>query len=261
MKKKISAAIAAAIMILAAAGCSGGTPATTTAAGTTAATTANQQTQVAFEANIEDTTDKALEYLERNVPLFRKYLDKRRSVPMSLETTFNTAEGTWTSNIYIKDELNAVLSSVDPSGTETRTIYSKDRGIQLDTVNKKAYVQEFKEERLKDIISSLILKLRLSDVMNTKYTTGTGTIEGVEYNCESIAVPDTDESTVYYFSKDNDDLVYIKDGDTLTKILRLENVFDKDDLLTVPADYEEHSYKELSAQLEAAEAKSGSAAQ
>ncbi|MCR4780061.1 MAG: hypothetical protein K5876_03090 [Ruminiclostridium sp.] len=260
MKKRMLAALAA-VLILAAAGCNNGSaPANTTAApGTTSASTQGAVTQIAMEASIPDTSNEALAYLEGVVPLFKNYLVKRRTTPMTLETSFSDSEGEWLSSIYIKDDHNAVMTATNPSGTVTTTVYSVDKGFQLDPANKKAYIQEFSDSRLTSIVSSLLIRISESEVKAAQYSTGTGTIEGTEYNCESITVEDSE--TVYYFKKDTGDLAYIKDGDTLTKIIRLENVFEKDDMLTIPADYEQLSYKDLVALQDGGSAETTSSAE
>ncbi len=244
MKKRITAAFAAAIMILAAAGCNGGKPATTTAA-SASQTSDNSTSQVAYASDEVDTSAEALEYLRNTVPLFANYLDTRRKSPLSFETTVQTSEGEWKSCVYIKDARNAVLSTVDPSGAETRTVYAQDKCFQLDSVNKKAYVQTLTDTRLLGLVDSLLLKLRYSEVIEARYTTGTGTIQGTEYDCESIGTGEPGNDTVYYFDKNSRNLVYIKDGDALSKVLRIENVFDKDDMLSIPADYEQLTYQDL----------------
>ena len=246
MKKIISAVLAAAI-ILAAAGCSNGStdPANTTAAATTtAATDSNGKvTEVAYEASIPDTSEAALEYLETVAPLFKKYITKRREAPLSFESVITNSQGEWKSNIYIKDEHNVIQSVIDPTGVETRTVYSVDKGFQLDTVNKKVYIQNFTTDRLDSIVAALRIRLMESDVKAAEYGRGSGIIDGVEYDCETITI--SGDTTEYYFSDLTGDLMYIKNGDTMTKITKLENTFDKDDMLTIPADYEQLTYEDL----------------
>ena len=244
--KKITAVFLGALLLLSAAGCGNSNEANTTAAETPSG-------EVTQSVEAQDTSDEALDFLETSAPKFRKYIITRRTLPVTLETTIDNSDGFWTSNIYIKDSSHAVVYSKDPAGNETRVIYSGSMVYQIESAGKKMYSQELGEEFVTNTIKTYTVPLSFSDVGNAQYSGGTGKVEGIEYNCEAIQVniKDSDgtvtgtHNTVYYFDKDTDTLVYTDSEGLLTKIDRIENVFDREDMFEIPEDYNNSTIDDL----------------
>ena len=252
--KKITAAMLAAILIICASGCNNGNqPSQTSDTAAQTSATSKNVSRIALDADENDTTQEALDYLGMMVPKFAKYLEKRRSIPLTIETTIEKDDKYWISNIYIKDETHMVLYNRDPDGNETRAIYAGSMAYQIETATKTMYAQEVGEEAIRLSVKQYRLIMNYSDVLAATYGTGTGKVEGVEYNCEAIQSKSTDEdgnetvnsSSVYYFDKDTDELVYMDTNSTITKIDKLENSFDRDDLFEIPTDYETFTVDEM----------------
>lgn len=258
--KKITAAILAAALIICAAGCNNGNQPSQTTQSTasqnvqdTTSATSKNVSQVAFDSNEQDTTDEALNFLESMVPLFKKYLVKRRTSPLTLETTIVKDDKTWISNIYIKDDSHMVLYGVDPDGNTTRAIYADNMAYQIEDSTKTMYAQDVGTNAIKSSVEQYKLKLKFTEVESASYSSGTGKVEGIDYNCESITTKMTDEegnvvsqsTSVYYFDKNTDELVYIDTNSTISKIEKFENTFDRDDLFDIPTDYKTYSVDEL----------------
>lgn len=239
--KKMTAAFLCALMLITAAGCGN----ENTENNNSAETSKDDGTVSIVAAEAKDSSESALKFLSLMAPKFRNYLDIRRTMPLTLETTVYNTDGVWTSNLYVKDGSHAVQYSKDPAGNELRVIYSGSTVHQIESATKMIYSQELGEDFVTSTIASYMLPLYYSDVANATYSKGTGTVEDVEYNCESIQSSTEDgdgnvvstSTTVYYFEKDTDRLVYTNADDVLTKIGTLENKFDRDDLFELPEGY------------------------
>lgn len=252
--KKYPAIVLSLIMLISLTSCSNGSEQT----GTTTTTKGDDNSNVVVIDTTTDTSDEALEYLSSVVPLFTKYIRSRRTTPVTMETTIETESGTYISNIYIKDADHAVEYTVDPSGNETRVIFSGTMAHQIESATKTVYSQELGKIFVQNSVSEMMLPLDVSDVNGAVYSQGTGKIGDIEYNCEGIQMSVTDADgnitatyqTVYYFDKETDKLVYSDSNGTLTKIEKLENTFDREDLFEIPSDYKVLSVDELREQVE-----------
>ena len=210
--KKITAAFIAMLVVLTAAGCGGNTtPAQTSdtsgaTAGKPAVTTdelgaqiittvdENGNNSLIMEApEREDTTAQALVYLEEKAPAFKRYLDMRRSIPVSFESTVTQNGKEWKTGFYIKDDSHMALYSVDPDGARI------DEGIS--------------ETRLS--------KIYYNDVMESSYYCDNSEYEGTVY--DRVIITTGDDQIQHYFDIDTGKLAYTIVGDNVTRVDTLEN--------------------------------------
>ena len=259
MKKII--AVFALVCVFAAAGCNNGSaPNTTTAASDPAATTTTaavsvdedgKKSQVVFDAGErEDTTEEALAYLETECPLFKKYLDMRRSVPLTFETTVGTSEGEYMTGLYIKDAENFAQYSKDPAGNETTVLYMKDTAYQITSADKTVFKYDCGEAEVKSMSEAVRLsEIFLDDVQSTSYSYGPYEYEGVEYHKVTIA-PAEGASSEMYFDINTDKLVMSVAGDSVSMVTKFENSFTNDDIFKIPEDYEVKSFNEYLEELQ-----------
>lgn len=254
-------ALFAMICVLAAAGCNNGnkdnTSDTTTAApDTTQAADADsgeghKVTAIAYEEEArEDTTVEALEYLSQVAPLYKAYLEKRRTVPLTLETTLVNESGTWKNGIYIKDEKNFAQYSIDPSGVKTTVIYKDGFAYQIDDEKRLIYTLELGDERFASTFDSFSLRIiYYDDVFGVDYLNDTQEYKGTEYDHVNIAVSE-DDVTDHYFDKATGDLVYTVSAGNESHIDKLENAVADDSVFELPADYEKKTFEDLMAELQ-----------
>ncbi|MGN0655449.1 MAG: hypothetical protein ACI4KR_01515 [Ruminiclostridium sp.] len=252
MRKVLSAFLIA--FILTAAGCGGDnaqetTENTTTAAETTGGST-NKVTQVAYQSpEEEDTTDEALAILEKEVPLFANYLKIRMNTPVTVEATVTAEDGSeLKSGIYIKDSSNAALISEAEDGSVIRVVYSGNMAYQIHESEKTVYYLESKEETIKEIIGSYLLKINLSDVEKCSFVQDYEDFEGVTYKHEIIYDENSSPSN-YYFDESTNEIRYIRIGENVTRFDKIENAVSDESIFEVPADYKQVPYEELQQKL------------
>lgn len=258
MKKII--AVFALICVFAAAGCNNGeAPKTTTAASssetttTTAAVSADENgnnSQVVFDNTREDTTAEALAYLEKECPLFKKYLDMRRSVPLTFESTTITVDGEYKTGLYIKDAENFAQYSKDPAGNETRVIYMKDTAYQITSADKTILKYDCNEEVVKSAYEDVQLaKIYLDDVQSSSYSYGSGEYDGVAYNKVTVSSSDGTSNDMY-FDINTDKLSLSVANGSVSTVDTFENSFTKDEIFNIPEDYEVKSFNEYLEELQ-----------
>lgn len=234
--KKIIMSLLAAALVLTAAGCGNndGEKDTTT----TTTTTAGQQTAVAYQApEAPDTTAEALEYLKGKIPLFAKYLETRRSFPLTYEVETRTADGVSTAGLYIKDKDTIAFTSADYTGASDNTIYDGTNMYYVVHHEKIVYVRnELPITTTTDVVESNLLKLDIWDVSSYKYDKGVKEFEGKTYNYESTTDSRGNVSE-YYFNQETDELEIVVVDGTPTYITRIDNSVD-DSVFEIPEDYE-----------------------
>lgn len=215
-----------------------------TPADTGSTTKSSKVTQVAYQADdTPDTTDEAFAYIAEKAPLFAKYLKKQMTIPLTFECSVKEATGTTKTGVYIKDDRNMVILSIKPDGTEKRVIYSNDKAYQVEFDTKIVYQYDCGEKSVKNSVSQALMKISVDDAKGTTYVCDTGTYDGVEYNCETLSY--NGMSVAYYFDKSTDDLVYIVQSNSTTKIDKIENSFSDEALFIIPEGYEKKSFDEL----------------
>ena len=246
--KKVFAVLAL-VCVLAAAGCGNNSSSQTTTAETEK--TGKHVTAVAYEApEKEDTTEEALRYLEQNAPLFRKYLDIRRSVPLIFETSVTTNEGEWKTSVYIKDSRNFAQVSVDPAGAETRVLYMGDTAYQIDSAKKTVYTMSLSEENLSKNFDGISLRvIYLDEVSASKYTNDTAELNGVEY--DHVLIASAEGSSEHFFDKSTGALAYTVTESGTTRVDRLESAMPDESVFTIPSDYTRKTFDDLVAEYRA----------
>ena len=239
--------------ILTAAGCGGNkteetTESTSAAAETTGGST-NKVTQVAFESPVEDTTEEALAVLEKEVPLFANYLKIRMNTPVTVEATVTAEDGSeLKSGIYIKDDLHAALISEAEDGSVMRVVYSGDMAYQIDENEKIVYYHNTKEENVKEIIGSYLLKINLSDVEKCSFVQDYEDFQGVSYKHEIIYDENSSPSN-YYFDENTNEIRYIRIGENVTRFDKVENAISDESIFEIPSDYKQVSFEEYQQKL------------
>ena len=237
------------ICITAISGCDNGgnAPAQTTAAGTPAQTTAvttsgteevHEVTEYAFKApEEEDTTEEALAYLAEMAPAYKRYMDLRRTVPLSLEVTITTKEGKYRSAIYIKDKKNFATYSMDPLGNKTTVVYMDNKGYMIDEERKVVYCAEYNDKIFEETFEEYNLtKIKADDVMKADYLCDTMSYNGTEYN--TVTITSGGQTTVNYLDKTTGKLAYTVSDTSETKIDLFENSFTNPHVFEIPPEYE-----------------------
>ena len=252
MKKVLSVFLIA--FILTAAGCGGKTEETT--ANTTASTeetsggSTNKVTQVAYQSpEEEDTTEEALALLEKEVPLFADYLKIRMNTPVTVEATVTAEDGSVIkSGIYIKDSLHAALISDAEDGSVMRVVYSGDMAYQIDENEKIVYYYNTKEENVRELIGSYLLKINLSDVEKCSFVQDYEDFEGVTYKHEIIYDANANPGN-YYFDENTNEIRYIRIGENVTKFDKVESAINNESVFEIPSDYKQVSFEEYQQKL------------
>lgn len=235
--KKIISIIAAAALILTAAGCSGETDTaeTTTAAGES--TSGKTHTQIAYSSEEEDTTAEALEYLRDYIPLYVKFMEKRMQYPLTFETSITeSGEELGTAGIYILDDHTLATSSTTPDGETVRLVFKDGMVYQIEDAEKTVYNREYDEENAKSLVSQYLIKISLSEVEKCSFVDDYEDVDGVTYKHEIIYDADSNPSN-YYYDENTDEIKYIRVGEQISKVEKLENSVDES-VFEIPADYE-----------------------
>ena len=233
--KKIIMSLLAAAVVLTTTGCSNDGEKDTT---TTTTAPEAQQTTVAYQApETPDTTAEALEYLKGKIPLFVKYLETRRSFPLTYEVETRTADGVSTAGLYIKDKDTIAFTSADYTGASDNTIYDGTNMYYIVHHEKIAYIRnELPIETTTDVVENNLLKLDIWDVSSYKYDKGVKEFEGKTYNYEAT-IDSNGNASEYYFNQETDALEVVIAGGTPTYVTRIDNTVD-DSIFEVPEDYE-----------------------
>ncbi len=247
--KKYIALIAVILCITAVSGCDNGgnvpaqttvtnTSAQTTVTNTSAAEEVHEVTEYAFKAPEEvDTTEEALAYLDEVAPLYRKYLDLRRTVPLSLEVTITTKEGKYRSAIYIKDKKNFATYSMDPLGNKTTVVYMDNKGYMIDEERKVVYCAEYNDKIFGETFEEYNLtKIKADAVKNADYLCETLSYNGTEYN--AITITSGGQTSVNYLDKTTGKLAYTVTDTGETKVDLFENSLTNPHVFEIPAEYE-----------------------
>lgn len=242
--KKIIAVLSAAALIISAAGCSGEKEEPKkTGTGET-----QKVTEVVYSTpEEEDTTQEALDYLRERVPLYVKYMEKRMSFPLSMETKITEKdEFLGFSGIYIRDDHTLATTVTDAQGNTTRVIYTDGKAYQIDDSARNVYYTDYSEESAKSLVSEYLIKIKLSDVENCSYVDDYEELDGVMYKHEIIYQKDG-TPTNFYYDENTDEIRYVRAGEQLSEIVTLENTADESHF-EIPADYEQKAYAEYYSQ-------------
>jgi len=251
--KKTAYILAAAVLIAALSGCNSNSGDNDKPAETT------KVTQVAFE--VIDTTPAAINFLKTLVQLFSKYLETRMQYPLSFETETETENGMITAGIYIKDESAICFSSTDASGMNSRNIYMDGKIYMIFDEDKVIYEKDTTNDIIKNVVEENLLKININDATAMTYKTSNEPVyyNDVLYKHEAIySTPDT--GTNYYYDVNTDDLVYIVYGDSVAKVIRLNNEV-SENAFTIPQGYEIKDMEEYFAKIKAEQAAQTTAAE
>ncbi len=217
-----------------------------------------QVTQVAFDApEIPDTTPEAIEHLKGQIPLFAKYLEKRRVYPLTYEVEVPSAEGTGVAGIYIKDKDTVAIYSKDAAGNSSTTIYDGTKMWYIDDTAKIAYVRkDYPSYAAENMVDSYLLKIDVNEAIANTYSSGEKEFEGTLYKYESISTPEGYFSE-YYYDMNTGDLKIVVANGSVSYVTALSNDV-TEDVFKIPSDYEEG---DLMAYIEELKAEKASAAE
>lgn len=251
--KKILLAFLASALILTTAGCGGGDN-----KDSSETSGKKKVTQVAYEApEEEDTTKEAIEYLKNQLPLYSKYLEIRRGIPLTFETETTTPEGHEIAGLYIRDDSSIAIRSTDDDGNKLTTIYMDSKFYIVSDKDKTIYSVTYPKDEIQEIVENNRLKIRLSDAQLFTYEAKATDYKDVAYNSELIYTT-SDTPAEYYFDKATDELKYIVTGNTEIKILAINNTV-TDEVFTLPEDYANATVNEYMEKLEAEAAQTATA--
>lgn len=235
MRKKFLAVLAAGALLFAA-GC--GTEQTP---GETTQKTADKEgnvTQIVFgeeETPEEDTTAEALAYLRERIPLYTRYLETRRTIPLSFETAVTNEGARVKAGIYIKDEQTIALTAEDEDGNETRVVYMDGKVYEISSADRTVTYMTYKEENAKKLVDSYRIKLSLSDVEKCSYVDDYEELNGVSYKHEIIYDENSNPSNFYY-DEETGAIRFIRNGEEISEVLVLKNEV-TESMFELPTDY------------------------
>lgn len=252
--KKIVLAIIASALVLATAACGTAEKTEETTKGT-----GGKVTQVLYDTpQEEDTTEEAIEYLKTKIPLFAKYLETRRSIPLTFETEVTTPDTHEFTGIYIRDDKSIAVSAVDDFGNEFRMIYMDETVYFVNDEDKTIYSYESSEEGIKNVVESYRLKIKLSDAESNSYVDDFDYYKDVLYKHE-IIYSDRANPSHYFYDENTEELKYIVSGENETKVLALENTV-KEEMFELPAGYKKADMQEYVDKVRAEQAAEDNAA-
>ncbi|MCM1334808.1 MAG: hypothetical protein NC084_09445 [Bacteroides sp.] len=236
--KKLLAILAAGALILAAGGCNGDeepskTDETTKGSG-------GKVTQIVFGDGSdaepeEDTTSEALAFLKEKIPLYVRYLETRRAIPLSYETAI-VSEGTRaTAGVYIRDEKTLALTAYDEDGDGVRVVYKDGRAYEIDDAARTIRYMSYPEENAAELVESYRIKLKLSEVEKCSYVDDYEELNGVVYQHEIIYDEHANASNFYY-DEETGEIRYIRVGEEVSEVLTLTNEV-TESAFDLPTDY------------------------
>lgn len=233
--RKFLAIFAAGALLLAAAGCN----TEEKPSETTEATKGNGKvTQVVFggdEEPEEDTTEEALAYLRERIPLYTRYLETRRTIPLSFETAVTSEGARVEAGIYIKDEKTIALTAKDEDGNLTRVVYRDGMAYEITDKDRTVTYMKYGEEFVKPLVESYRIKLSLSEVEKCSYVDDYEDLNGVTYKHEIIYDEKSNPSNFYY-DKETGKLRFIRNGEEISEVLTLSNEV-TESVFEIPTDY------------------------
>ncbi len=245
--KKTAYILAAAALIAALSGCSSNAG----SADTTTAPEDGVHTQVAYEADEkDDTTDEAIEFLKTKVPLFTKYLEKRMQCPLTFETEVEINGEVFKTAMYIKDEKNICLSSTDADGYTSRRVYTPDMLYVVLDKERIVCTNSMDEATIKEIVAANMLRIDVDEAKEMEYVDDYDYFRDVLYKHE-IIYTEPGVGSHYFFDENTDELVYIANSNSVTKITCLKNEL-TESAFVIPEDYEVKDLYEYADELEAA---------
>ncbi len=250
--KKTAYILAAAVLIGALSGCSNDTG----SAETTTTPDNGVHTQVAYEVDEkEDTTDEAVEFLKTKVPLFAKYLETRMQCPLTFETEVEIDGQVVKTAMYIKDEKNICLSSTDPDGYTSRRVYTPDMLYVVLDRERIVCTNPMNEETIKEIVAANMLKIDVDEAKEMEYVDDYDYFRDVLYKHE-IIYTEPGVGTHYFYDENTEELVYIANSNSTTKITCLKNEL-TESAFEIPSDYVVKDLYEYADELAAEEAANG----
>lgn len=250
MMKKILAILAAGALLLTMAGCN-----TEEKPSDTSETTkgSGKVTQIVFGEDNEpkeDTTEEALNYLRERIPLYTRYLETRRTIPLSFETAVTNEGARVEAGIYIKDEQTLALTAKDEDGNLIRVVYRDGMAYEITDADRTVTYMKYSEDLTKELVGSYRIKLTLSDVEKCTYTSDSEELNGVSYKHETISAENSSPSN-FYFDAETEKLRFIRIGEEISEVLVLSNEV-TESAFEIPTDYTMVDYDAKTAEATAA---------
>lgn len=233
--KKFLAILAAGALLLAAAACN-----TEETPSDTSKTTKGdgKVTEIVFGENDqpeEDTTEEALNYLRERIPLYTRYLETRRTIPLSFETAVTNEGARVEAGIYIKDEQTIALTAKDEDGNLLRVVYRDGMAYEISEADRTVTYMKYSEELAKTLVESYRIKLSLSDVEKCSYVDDYDELNGVSYKHEIIYDENSNPSNFYY-DEETEKIRFIRIGEEINEVLVLSNEV-TESMFEIPTDY------------------------
>lgn len=234
--KKIVAILAAGALILAAAGCNTDAKPSETS-GTTKSKDGKVTQQFSFgdTEDEEDTTEEAIAFLKEKIPLYTRYLETRRSIPLTYETAVVSEGARVKAGVYIKDAETLAVSATDEDGNEIRVVYKDGMAYEIAEAERTIRYMKYSPENAAKLIRSYCLKIKLSEVEKCTYVDDVDELNGVAYQHEIIYDENSNPSNFYY-DMETGDLRFIRIGEETSEVLVLNNEV-KESAFDVPTDY------------------------
>lgn len=254
MLKKIMAILAAGALLLAAAGC--GTEEKPSDTSETTKGNGKVTQQIVFGGDIEpeeDTTEEALDFLRERIPLYTKYLETRRTIPLSFETAVTNEGARVEAGIYIKDKQTLAVTAKDEDGNLIRVVYQDGKAYEISDADRTVTYMTYSADAAKELVESYRIKLSLSNVEKCVYVCDYDELNGVTYKHEIIYDENGNASNFYYDEK-TEKLRFIRIGEEISEVLVLSNEV-TESVFEIPTGYTMVDYDaELAAQQSSYEA-------
>lgn len=230
--KKLLSLLAAGALILAAAGCNAEEdPAQTAEKGSVTS-------QIVFgggEEPEEDTTEEALAYLRERIPLYTRFLETRRGIPLSFVTAVTNEGARVEAGIYIRDEQTLALTAKDEDGNLTRVVYRDGMAYEITDADHSVTYMKYASEFVEPLIDSYRIQLSLSEVEKCTYVDDYDELNGVSYPHEIIYDEQGNPSNFYY-DEETGDLRFIRVGEEISEVILLANEVEES-VFEIPTDY------------------------
>ena len=235
MMKKFLAILTAGALLLAAAGCNTEEKPSDTSE---TAKGDGKVTEIVFgesDQPEEDTTEEALNYLRERIPLYTRYLETRRTIPLSFETAVTNEGARVEAGIYIKDEQTITLTAKDEDGNLLRVVYRDGMAYEISEADRTVTYMKYSEDLAKALVESYRIKLSLSDVEKCSYVDDYDELNGVIYKHEIIYDEKSNPSNFYY-DEETEALRFIRIGEEINEVLVLSNEV-TESMFEIPTDY------------------------